>query len=187
MNSDADGSETRDITSAKAGDEVAFGRLVRRHEGIALRVAQRIVGTPQEAEDVVQDALIRAYRALDRFDETRPFGPWLYRIVTNLSLNRLRQRRDTISWQGTEEDPLPIPAPLPGPEAQILTRETHERLYTEINALPDHYRRVLALRHGEGLSYQEIANRLHVPVSDVKSWLFRARKRLKERLEPGIT
>jgi RNA polymerase sigma-70 factor (ECF subfamily) len=170
------------IARTLLGDTDAFAVLVSSYQAAVIRVAQRLVGEKQEAEDVAQETFIRAHKALPTFDRSRPLGPWLYRIATNLSFNRLKRRRSTVALLGDDNEPLPLPDAAPGPEGYLLRSEAQARLRREVTALPDHYRRVIELRHFSDLSYQEIAEELDVPVSDVKSWLFRARKRLRHRL-----
>jgi len=182
MNELSEAPEADLIARTLAGDADAFATLVRRHRATVVRVAWRILGEKQEAEDVAQEAFVRAYRALATFDRSRPLGPWLYRIAANLSLNRLKRRRATVPLVGGDGEPLPLPDTAPGPEGHLLQAEAQAQLRREIAALPEHYRRVIELRHLHDLSYQAIADELDVPLSDVKSWLFRARQRLKQRL-----
>ena len=117
------------------------------------------------------------------------FHPWLYRIVTNLSLNWLKRKRlATISLDQAapglgNDNPLQVPDTAPGPEALVLQAEFQARLWQEVAALSPEFRAVIELRHVQQLSYQEIADRLDIPLSSVKSRLFRARQQIRERLE----
>jgi len=162
------------IRRARNGDADAFAQLVTVHQRAVYRVAMRIVGNRQEAEDVAQEVFLKAYEALDRFDLARPLAPWLYRIARNTSLTWIKQRPPHFTlgdWVQDESGP--------GPEAQAVTKERLEQLRQALAALPEHYRRAIELRHFQGLSYKEIGDALGVPLSDVKSWLFRARRRLR--------
>lgn len=166
------------IRLARRGDAEAFGELVARHQETVFSIAYRLTRTRQEAEDVAQDAFIKAYQALDRFDLERPFVPWLHRITTNTALNCIRRRRPEAEL--VEETLLADPAP--GPEARTVASEESARLRAAVAMLPPNYRAAIDLRHFQGFSYREISDALNVPLSDVKSWLFRARRRLRDAL-----
>jgi RNA polymerase sigma-70 factor (ECF subfamily) len=171
--------ERKLVRLAQGGDADAFGQLVTLYQGAVFNVTFRLTGNRQEAEDVAQQAFVKAYRALNRFDRERPLGPWLYRIATNTALNWIKRRRPEATL--VEEELLPDPAP--GPEAQLIAAEKSARLRAAIAALPPHYRAAIELRHFQGLSYREMSKALDAPLSDVKSWLFRARRRLQRVLE----
>jgi RNA polymerase sigma-70 factor (ECF subfamily) len=166
------------IRLAQQGDAEAFGQLVAQHQRAVFNIAYRMVGNRQEAEDVAQESFVKTYQALDRFDRERPFAPWLYRITTNTALNWIKRRRPEAEL---EEETLQVTA-TPNPEAQTIAAESSERLRAAIATLPPNYRVAIELRHFQGLSYQEMSEALGVPLSDVKSWLFRARRRLREAL-----
>lgn len=185
MPEDAEPTDAVLVARTLEGEAEAFTLLVERYRAVVLRVARRIVRAPQEADDVVQETFMRAYDALRSYDPSRPLGPWLYRIATNLSLNRLKRRRPTTSLDG-EGQQLPLVDGTTGPELRVLEAETRSRVRREVAALPEHYRRAVELRHVHGMSYEEIAETLDVPLGTVKGWLFRARKRLRQRLEDVI-
>lgn len=176
------------VAHARRGEPDAYGELVRRYQQRLYSVAFRLVGEEQEALDVTQEGLVRAYHALDRFDASRPFGPWAARIVTNLALNRLkaRQRHPTMSLTLDGDDEgreRVLPDISREPEGQLLRAERTAALYAAIAALPPHYRAVIELRHFQEMAYDEIAATLGLPLSDVKSHLFRARRALRRLLE----
>jgi RNA polymerase sigma-70 factor (ECF subfamily) len=170
--------ESELIQIAQRGDADAFGRLVVRYQQAVFNIAYRMTGNRQEAEDVAQEAFIKSYQALDRFDPTRPFAPWLYRITTNTALNWIKRRRPEVNM----DEETTRSKTMPSIEAQTIAAETSDRLRTAIATLAPNYRAVIELRHFQGLSYQEMSEALNVPLSDVKSWLFRARRRLREVL-----
>ena len=181
--------DRRLIERTLAGDDGAFGQLVERHQRVTFNIAYRLLGDREEAKDVAQEAFWRAYRGLSGFDLSRPLTPWLYRIVTNLSLNRLRRKRPpTVSLDapppGQPEDagPLPVPDPGYGPTDRLLQAEAQARIRRAILALPPADRAVVELRHFQGLSYEEIAAVTGATLSSVKSRLFRARRKLREDL-----
>jgi RNA polymerase sigma-70 factor (ECF subfamily) len=180
--------ERRLIERALAGDEVAFGELVQMHQGAVFNIAYRMLGDREEAKDVAQEAFWRAYRGLGGFDLSRPLAPWLYRIATNLSLNRLRRRRpvmvslDVPPGQADGAAPLQVPDPGVGPPERLLQAEAQAKIRRAIVTLAPADRAVIELRHFQGLSYEEIASVLDASVSSVKSRLFRARRKLRTQL-----
>lgn len=181
--------DRRLIERTLAGDDGAFGQLVERHQRAAFNIAYRLLGNREEAKDVAQEAFWRAYRALSGFDLSRPLTPWLYRIVTNLSLNRLRRNPPpAISLdapppgQPADTEPLPVPDPAAGPRERLLQAEAQARIREAILALAPADRAVVELRHFQGLSYEEIAAVTGATLSSVKSRLFRARRKLREDL-----
>ncbi len=166
------------IRRARQGDREAFGRLVACHQRTVLRIAYHLTGNRQDAEDVTQEAFVKAYQALGQFEFGRPLAPWLYRIARNVALKRLRAACPQTAL--VEET---LPQTQPGPEEAVVTADTLARLRDALAALPAHYRQVIELRHFEGLSYEEIGRVLDEPLSTVKTWLFRARRRLRQALE----
>ena len=176
------------IERTLAGDDTAFGQLVERHQRSVFNIAYRMLGSREDASEVAQEAFWRAYRNLDGFDLDRPLAPWLYRIVTNLSLNRLRRNPPvTISLDappGPSKGGAPpeVPDAGPGPPERLLQTETQLQIRQAILALPPDDRMVIELRHFQALSYEEIALATGSSVSSVKSRLFRARRKLKAQL-----
>ena len=168
------------ITLAAQGDKDAFGELVSRHQSAVFNVAYRMLGNQRDAEDAAQETFIRAYNAFHTFDADRPLRPWLKRIVTNLSLNRIKGHRPLLSL---ENDLPPPKEPSPGPETQTANRQRDAQIRSSILSLPPHYRAVIELRHFQDLNYEEMAEILNKPLSTVKSDLFRARKMLAEKLK----
>jgi len=170
------------IASAQHGDTRAFEQLVRIHQGIALRVAYLVVRNPTEAEDVTQDAFIKAYRSLGRFRDESPFRPWLLKIVRNEALNRVRstKRRDQLAIRAGR-DPVSGDAAL-SPEAEVLTSEESRQLLALIDGLPEKYRSVVVHRYLLDMSEQETSQILGVPPGTVKSRTSRALERLRGAL-----
>lgn len=183
--------DERDLVKrAQSGDIDAFGVLVRAHQSAVFNVAYRMIGSRHDAEDVAQEVFLRAFRAFGRFDPERPLRPWLKRIASNLSLNWLQssQIRTTgvvtdMHFPGQDEltmDSFAQSKPLP--EQALIRQETAAQLRAAILQLPPHYRAVIELRHFQNLSYDEMAETLERSLSNVKSDLYRARKRLAELL-----
>ncbi len=163
------------VARARDGEDLAaFEELVRRHRDAAYRVALRICRNGADAEDVTQEALVRAWRSLGAFRGDARFSTWLYRIVTNLALNRVTRRREDATAE--------VPEPPGGSELDpALRAEAGERLEVVVEALdaltPDQ-RACLVLREVEGLSYEELADVLDTTVQAVKGRLFRARSEI---------
>lgn len=163
-----------------SGDADAYADLVERYGGRVYNVALRITHDPDAARDCAQDAFIRAYRALHQYDPSYPFGPWIFRITTNASLNfiqRGRGREITV-----EELPDAPEAPDAGPELSAVRKEELTEVLAAMAELPPAYRAALTLRHMQQLSYQEVADALGIPLGTVKTHLHRARAALKARM-----
>jgi RNA polymerase sigma-70 factor, ECF subfamily len=160
---------------AQQGEISAFAELVSRYQRTVLNLAYRMLGDPQEAEDVAQEVFIRAYQSLGSFDSSRRFFSWLYRIAVNRCLSvRARPRTESLD----EEDGAALPDPANSPEQQAARGETRAAVQRAIAALPQHERALVALRYGADLSYEEIAATMQLPLGTVKTRLFRARQRL---------
>jgi RNA polymerase sigma-70 factor (ECF subfamily) len=176
-----DASDQMLVAQTRRGDADAFGELVRRYQSSVFGVCYRITGNRQEAEDMAQDAFLRAYQRLNRFDADRPFGPWMRRVAANVCLNRVaRQQPAPLPLE--EETDTPLLAADESPESRQDRREVSERLWQAIRQLTPLQRVVLELRHFHALSYNEIARELRLPLSDVKTHLFRARRALARRI-----
>ncbi len=163
-------------------DANAFGELVRRYQGRLYRLAYRMLGNAEEAQDATQEAFLRAYRALSSFRLDASFSPWMYRIATNVCLDMLRSRRPQTSLDGSPLDP---PAAL-SVEGAVAEREKLRAVVEAVGRLPVGLRTVFLLRHETELSYEEIAQALGLPLNTVRTRLFRARNALKELLKEWL-
>src|SRR6266498_51394 len=177
------------VHAAKAGDMSAFEELVRRYDRNVFRIAQHITQNREDAEDVVQDAFLKAYQNLANFQEQSKFYTWLVRIAVNEALMKLRRRQPErmVSLDEdvkTEDDSLPreVADWSPNPEQQYTQAELRDILTRTIQGLPPSFRTVFVLRDVEGLSTEETAAALELSVPAVKSRLLRARLQLRERL-----
>lgn len=162
------------IESVLSGDCDAFSQIVDRYRRRAFLAALSIVGNEQDALDLSQDAFIRAYRFLKRFDVERPFYPWFYRILKNrcLSFLRKRKRRAEVSIESFFD----LSAAEVDRDRLRLVREC-------VQMLPEHQQELLQLRYYQGYSYQEIADMLEKPIGSIMSGLYYARQKLKGALE----
>ena len=183
------GDELRLVHAAKAGDISAFEELVKRYDRNVFRIAQHITQNREDAEDVVQDAFLKAYQNLANFQEQSKFYTWLVRIAVNEALMKLRRMKPgrTVSLDEdvkTEEDSLPreVADWSPNPEQQYNQAELKDILGKTIQGLPAGFRTVFVLRDVEGLSTEETAEALDLSIPAVKSRLLRARLQLRERL-----
>jgi RNA polymerase sigma-70 factor, ECF subfamily len=163
------------------GELSAFEELVERHRDVVFRTAARIVG-PDEAEDVTQDAFLRAFHRLEQYRGTAAFRTWLLQIAQNAALNTLARARRRPIEPGSEPDDVPDRDPARHPATRLERRERQERLERKLVSLRPEYRSLLVLRDLEGLSYTEIADVLDMPLGSVKGRLHRARGALIELL-----
>ena len=177
------------VEAARAGDMGAFESLVRRYDRNVFRIAQHITQNREDAEDVVQDAFLKAYGNLAQFQEQSKFYTWLVRIAVNEALMRLRRRRPErmVSLDEevkTEDDSLPreVADWSPNPEQMYNQAELRDILTRTIQGLPPGFRTVFVLRDVEGLSTEETAQALDLSIPAVKSRLLRARLQLRDRL-----
>jgi RNA polymerase sigma-70 factor (ECF subfamily) len=179
-----DPEEGRLLTCAQAGDTVAFEQVVERYQRRVYGVAYRIVRRHDVADDVAQEAFIRAFRALASFDPSRPFGPWISRIATNLAINHVRspEAREEELPEGHAE----TPSSAEGPLDRVLDAEARAILHHALDLLPAEQRAVFVLRAVEGLSYREIAESLRVSMGTVMSRLSRAREKLRAAVAPHL-
>lgn len=175
------------IRAAQQGDEWAFERLVKRYEKRAWRIARNMVPREDDARDLVQDAFLRVFRNLDRFDFEHEFGTWLFRIVTNLSIDHLRKRRPTVSTtvrDGDEEGELQIADPgAPAPARRLEAAETADRVRACLSSLAPHFQSVLVLREIDGMGCPEIADIVGATHVTVRWRLHRGRKLFQEEWE----
>jgi len=182
--------ETRLARLAKTGDRGAFADLVDLYKDKIYHLAYRMLGNRQEAEDVVQETFLRVYRSLERYDESMKFSTWIYRIGTNLSIDRLRKRKATYSLdaevapdgEGTDWHGM-LASEEPTPEGQVLLSETQRRIREAIETLPKKYKSVVVLKYLHDMSLQEIGDVLDMPVTTVKTRVHRGREFLRKKLE----
>ncbi|MCD9025689.1 RNA polymerase sigma factor SigW [Cohnella silvisoli] len=181
--------ETRLARLALKGDQRAFAEIVDLYKDKLYHLAYRMTGNRQEAEDVVQEAFLRVYKNLDRYDENQKFSTWIYRIATNLSIDRLRKRRAIYSLdaESSDHEGLDGYAMLPSddrtPESELLLSETQRLIHEAIATLPVKYKSVMILRYLQDLSLQEISDVLDMPVTTVKTRVHRGREFLRKKLE----
>jgi len=178
------------VRRSKEDDERAFGELVSRYESKVYSLALRMVRNPEDAEDVLQDTFLRAYRGIKSFQGASTFSTWIYRITANSALMRLRKKQlPTVSIEDQEERETPVNIAdwTPGPVEQLMTQELQSEMDEAIEALPPEFRQVFILRDIEERSNAEVAEILDLSVAAVKSRLHRARLKVRNRLAGYFT
>lgn len=172
------------VQRAQEGDSEAFGELVEAHQAFAFNVALRAVDNSQDAEDIVQEAFVRAWKSLAGFRVQARFRTWLYRIVINLCYSQLPRLRRVFSRLDAPngQESIPERSPEGDPETRIEEKQVLEFLQEQVRNLPGEYQILLLLRHNQGCSYAEIAEIMDLPLGTVKTGIHRARKKLKKAL-----
>jgi RNA polymerase sigma-70 factor (ECF subfamily) len=175
----AAGDSAEFVRRLRVGDPRAFEDLVRTQQHRVYGLALRMLGNAAEAQDVAQEAFLRAHRGLAEFRGDARLSTWLYAIVSRLCLNRLAGNERRLARHGEER----LADACPGPDQALERGEIEEALHRAIGELPEERRIVVVLRDVEGLAYEQIAEVLELPVGTVRSRLHRARLDLKEKLE----
>lgn len=179
---------TQDIRRAQAGDPTAFAQLVELYKDVVYNLALRMTNDRVLAEDLCQEVFLHLYQQIGKFELGRRFKPWLYRVATNVAINRLkaqppRHRSLDDSDQDADESGMEPAAPAASPLDQVDKKEAATLVQRSVAELPLEYRTVVVLRYLKDLSYEEVAETLGMPLGTVKVRLFRARVMLKEKLE----
>jgi len=182
------------VERVQSGDREAFGLLVAKYQRKLLRLVMRLVRDPAEAEDVAQEAFIKAYRALPNFRGESAFYTWLYRIGVNTAKNWLvsqGRRMPTISEVTYDDDDEPgslhessLLRDDETPDRMLLSKQIGATVNAAMDALPEELRNAIALREIEGMSYEEIAQVMDCPIGTVRSRIFRAREAIAAQLRP---
>ena len=175
------------IQAVLSGDKEAYGALVKQHSQSLFRVAWRITGNEADAEEVVQEALLRGYRKLETFESRANFGTWIYRIAVRCALDRVSCRtrdEDSRIGEDPEQDEVQVADEAAGPERLLLSREIGALHELAMQDLTTTERTAFVLRHLEGRSGEEIAEALGIVPNAAKQAVFRAVQKLRRRLAP---
>jgi RNA polymerase sigma-70 factor (ECF subfamily) len=180
--------DAADVDAARTGDGAAFRRLVERHSRNVFRLAFRMTGSEHDAEDVVQETFLKAYRRLDQFESRAHFGTWLHRVAANCAWDLLRSRRrrseEPLDADAGEGAAGILPANDPSPHRLALSAEVRARVEGAMARLSPMERAAFVLRHHQGMSIREIGAALDLDVSATKQSIFRAVRKMRQALEP---
>ena len=187
--------DTETVAQARAGDAEAFRRLVERHSRNVFRLAFRMTRNEHDAEDVVQETFLRAYRSLDRFEERAHFGSWIYRITANCAYDNLRARvrrqemSEPMATADASDGPLAdLPSGEPAPDRLVFGGEVRRRVALAMRRMSALEKSAFTLRHLQGMSIEEIGQALDLDTSAAKQSVFRAVRKMREALgrDPGL-
>lgn len=177
--------EKKLIARATSGDPAAFNSLMQQHEGRMYAVALRMCANREDAQDCLQEAMLRVYRAISGFKGESSFSTWVYRITMNTCLDELRKRKNRqttsldnlldMGWSPSDDTNVP--------EKHAIRGESKRMLHAAIENLPEDMRSAIVLRDIEGLSYEEIAKALDINIGTIKSRISRGREKLREKLK----
>jgi RNA polymerase sigma-70 factor, ECF subfamily len=178
------------VALARDGDSEAFRALVERHSRAVYGLAHRMTGSPQDAEDVVQETFLRAYRQLNRFESRANFSTWLHRIAVNCSIDLIRSRQHRETAHDAEDLELAEAGAEEradhSPERLMLSTEVQDRVNAAMSSLSRLERAAFVLRHFEGLSIEEICQALGLKANAAKHSVFRAVRKMRVALEPFV-
>jgi RNA polymerase sigma-70 factor (ECF subfamily) len=176
---------------ARLGNQHAFRVLVERHSRAAFRLAYRMTGNEQDAEDLVQESFLRAYKQLHTFDGRAAFGTWLHRICVNCSLDFLRSRKNRRELNPATPDETThwldqVSSPRPSPERLTHSSQIAGLLEPALDRLSENERAAFIMRHYEGCNIEQIAATLGIQTGAAKNTVFRAVQKLRQALEPAL-
>ena len=175
------------INRAQRGDRDAFRVLVERHARPVFRLAFRMTGNEIDAEDMVQETFLKAWKQIGAFDGRAGFGTWLYRICANCSIDHMRARKRKQESLAPDDPFVQVAAGTPSPERLALSSQVGAILGVALDGLSEMERAAFVMRHYEGLSIEEISAALGVQPGAAKHSIFRAVRKLRQALEPALT
>src|SRR5215472_11875452 len=182
------------VAQVLAGDKDAYRLLVERHTRSIYGVAYRMTGNEQDAEEILQETFLRAYKSLRSFELRSSLSTWLYRIAVNRCLDFLKAKKMTDAYQISEgpggeenEKEIQVATANPGPERLLLSAEARQKIGQAISLLTPAERVAFTMRHMEGKSIEEISKTLNVRTSAAKNSIFRAVQKIREQLEPLVS
>lgn len=179
-----DGTDAAVVAQIRQGDAEAYRLLVDRHARTVFRLAFRMTGNEFDAEDVVQETFLKAYRRLDRFEDRASFGTWVYRIAANCALDLIRARRR--EGEQVEPDEAHGLSTAPSQESDLTGVELQSQMRSAMDLLTASERTAFVLRHFEGMSIDEISTTLGTRANATKHTIFRAVRKMRRALEPMI-
>jgi RNA polymerase sigma-70 factor (ECF subfamily) len=178
------------IADVRRGESRKYALLVERHKDRAFSLAIRLTGSREDAEEIVQDAFLRAYRSLNLFRGEARFGTWLYRIVYNLSMSRISRTKAWLEYRDLNDDHAAHAGEQEAEQPSIVDAveesELCEVVKREIAALPPMFRSAVTLFYFDDLSYEEVGDIMEIPLGTVKTYLFRGRNLLRQRVNERL-
>jgi RNA polymerase sigma-70 factor (ECF subfamily) len=193
MESDRKLEDKKLIELALNGDETGFRSLLEKYRNLVFSIMLKMVRNKQEAEDLTQEAFMKAFASLSSFNDEFAFSTWLMKIASNNCIDFLRKKKlktysihEPIQYKD-EKIEIEIPDQDPTPERTLIQSERSRMIEQTINELPERYRYVIILRHKEEKSYEEIAEIMNLPLGTVKAQIFRAREILNKRLKEALS
>ncbi len=178
------------IAHVRRGESRKYALLVERHKDRAFSLALRLSGSREDAEEIVQDAFLRAYRSLNLFRGEARFGTWLYRIVYNLSITRISRTKAWLEYRDLSDDHTVHAAGQDVDQPSIVDiveeSELHAAVMLEIAALPPLFRSAVTLFYIDDLTYEEVSDIMEIPLGTVKTYLFRGRNLLRKRIDERL-
>jgi RNA polymerase sigma-70 factor, ECF subfamily len=175
------------IADVRRGESRKYALLVERHKDRAFSLAYRLSGSREDAEEIVQDAFLRAYRSLNLFRGEARFGTWLYRIVYNLSLSKISRTKAWLEYRDLSDDHIATPEGQEGEEPSVVDiigdRDLRQAVMAEISKLPPHFRAAVTLFYIDDMTYEEVSSVMEIPLGTVKTYLFRGRNLLRKRID----
>lgn len=175
------------VAAVQAGDREAFRLLVEKHSRNVFKLGFRMTGNEHDAEEVVQETFLRAYRGIGSFESRANFATWLYRIASNCSLTLLERRkpqRAQMPLENEEGEEVPLPSPSPGPERLLLSAELKQKLAAAMDGLSAVERTAFVLRHFEDQPIEEISKTLALKNNATKNTIYRAVQKIRAQLGP---
>src|SRR3954468_13339863 len=181
------------VSQVLGGDRDAYGLLVQRHSRSLFALAYRVMANQEDADEVVQETFLRAYRSLARFEQRANFGTWLYRIAMNCALDLKEKRRPEVGAMQVSEEPEPgehevqLASSNPGQDQLVFGSQVREKVAEAMKLLSKTERAAFVMRHLEGRSIEEIAGVLGQKPNATKNSIFRAVQKMRQQLEPLVT
>ena len=172
------------VERVRAGDDDAFRLIVERHSRVLFRSAYRIVGNSADADDVVQETFMRAYRQLSNFESRAALPTWLHRIAVNCALDLIDSRKRRDAKVESTDDLSDIASTTASPDRVVLSAQMQREMAAALTAMSGNERTAFVLRHFEGMPLEEIGNILGIKTNATKNTIFRAVTKLRERLQP---
>ncbi|GAA0381366.1 RNA polymerase sigma factor SigW [Bacillus horti] len=178
------------VKRIRKGDREAFAEIVELYKHKLYQLGYRMLGNPLEAEEIAQESFLRVYSNIGRYDQNHKFSTWIYRIATNLCIDRLRKRKivysldqEVVGAEGLDMYSQLADEKQRTPEAEVVTLEIQEQVQKAIDQLPPQYKSIMILRYLQDLSLQEISDIVDLPVTTIKTRVHRGREALKKLLQ----